>query len=416
MELKVEPSGSLEGEVKAPPSKSCTHRAVIIASLADGVSGISEPLLSSDTKASIRACKQLGAGVSGNLKIKGVSGNLRNPNGINVDNSGTTIRILTSVCSTLDEKVTLTGDLSIQKRPMQPLLDALGQLGVKTNSNNGCAPVTVRGPIINNICSIPGNVSSQYISGLLIAGGLTCMEIRVTTEMKSKPYVDLTLDLMERFGVKVENNDYKGFTVGKGTYKATEYTVEGDYSGAAFLLSAAALTDSDVVVKNLFKDSKQGDKKIVEILKEMGADIKVSKDSVRVRGGNELHGIDMDLSQTPDLMPIASVLGALGKGKTLLHSVEHARFKESDRIDAMSRELKKMGAKIEEKKDGMILEGVKELKGAKMKGYHDHRIVMALAVAGLRADKASVIEGAESIPVSFPGFKEVMKRLGGKLN
>jgi len=430
MELAVKETRELKGVVKAPPSKSYTHRAIIVSGLASGVSRISDALLSADPLASVDAVRAAGAKVEfddgdghgareGDLLITGNGGRVKAPaREVDVKNSGTTIRIMSSVFSLCDRRVRLTGDESIQKRPMGPLLNTLEQLGVETASMNGRPPLTVDGPLQPGKCSIPGDVSSQFISGLLITLPLLDGDstLEITTELKSKPYIDLTLQMMRRFGVDVENRGYRDFVIkGNQKYKAGDYTVEGDYSGAAFLLAAAALTKSHVTVENLFLDSKQGDKKIVDILKAMGAEVKVGQDSVQVFGSGaagSLDGIDVDLSQAPDLLPIMAVLGAAAKGRTTIYNVEHARFKECDRITAMALGLKDMGVDVEERQDGLVIRGGKPLKGARIKTFKDHRIIMAFAVAGMLADGETIIEDAEHVDVSFPKFVEAMKGLG----
>jgi len=423
MKISIKPCTSLNGKASAPPSKSYSHRAIILASLAKGRSNLHNVLLSDDPKSTIRACKAIGAKIEiddNSLVIDGTSGNPKPPTKtIDVGNSGTTMRIMTAVCSLCSQKVALTGDQSIKKRPMQPLLDALGELGAETSSTNGKPPVWVKGPMRGGSCSIPGDVSSQFISGLLISSPLSPSdtEINIIGELKSKPYVDLTIEGMKDFGVEIENKNYKKFLIrGNQKYKATDYIVEGDYSGAAFLLAAAALCRSDITIENLFKGSRQGDKNIVSFLKEMGADINIEGDRVHVRGGKRLEGTKIDLSQNPDLLPILAVVGALAEGETVLHNAEHVRFKECDRIKAMATELKKMGADIKEKKDGLVIKGKEKLKGAQLHGWHDHRIVMALAVAGLNAEGKTIIDTAESIPVSFPNFVEVMNELGADIS
>jgi len=435
MELTVKKTRGLAGVVKAPPSKSYTHRAIMVAGLASGVSRIRDPLLSADPLASVDAVRAAGAkveiadgddhgDVEGDLLITGTGGRVNAPNSlVDVRNSGTTIRIMATVFSLCDQVVTLTGDESIRKRPMQPILSALEQLGVRTTATFERAPLSVRGPIKPGECNILGDVSSQFISGLLMTLPLLDGDsaINVTTELRSKPYIDLTLDVMERFGVSVEKEDgaYRKFNIkGNQKYKAADYTVEGDYSGAAFLLGAAALTDSDVTVENLFASSRQGDKKIVSILKSMGAKVKASGNSIHVVGSgqDELDGIDIDLSQTPDLLPIVAVLGAAAKGVTRIFNVEHARIKECDRIAAMAQGLKAMGADVEEKQDGLVIQGGKPLKGARINTFKDHRIIMAFAVAGMLAGGETVIEDAEHVDVSFPHFVEAMKTLGAKFS
>lgn len=421
MILSVKPANKLDGEVSVPPSKSYTHRAIIISSLAKGTSTIENPLISHDTEASLDACRKIGAEIEvrrEELRITGVSGELKTPRElIDVKNSGTTLRIMTPVASLCEGTVALTGDASIQKRPMQPLLDALEHLGVKTTSTEGRAPLTVQGPMKGGMCRIRGDISSQFISGLLIAAPLAKKEttISVTTPLKSRPYLDLTCDLMEKFGVSCIREDKTFRVSGNQIYNSIDYTIEADYSSAALILAAAAITDSEVVIPNLKLDSKQGDRKIIDVLRMMGVHVKTSRDSVLVSGTGELEGLETDLGDNPDLVPPVAVLGALAHGKTIIKNIAHLRYKESDRLKAMTAELSKMGAKIKEGADHLEIHGVKELRGGMLHGHQDHRIVMSLAVAALRAKGETKIDTADSIPVSFPNYLGVMKTLGADI-
>jgi 3-phosphoshikimate 1-carboxyvinyltransferase len=417
----IAPIKGLHGSVPAPPSKSCTHRAIIIASLSDGGSTIGSALLSADTKASLAACKAFGAKIElkrNKVLIEGVAGKPTKPDKtIDVANSGTTLRIMAAVASLCSGWVTLSGDESIRKRPMQPLLTALGELGALTSSNNGKAPVKVSGPLRGGVCCIRGDVSSQFISALLIAAPLARGDIRieVTTSTFSRPYIDLTLQAMKEAGVTAETTDY-GFQIkGAQTYHAKDYVVEGDYSSAAFVLAAAAITGSEVTVNNLRSDSLQGDRKIIEILQKMGCRLETEDGGVKVKAVSELHGVELDMSETPDLVPITAVLACFAKGETLIKNVAHLRFKESDRLRAMATELSKMGAKITEGDDFLRIEGSKPLSGGRLCGWNDHRIVMALSVAALRAGGRTTIDSAESIDVSFPGYVSAMNDLGADM-
>lgn len=420
--LHVTPTVKLSGQVKAPPSKSYTIRALVAGLLSDGVSRIRDPLYSLDTEACIRLSEKLGAGIKKRdwgLEVAGTGGKIRNPGQVlDSENSGTTIRILSGVAALCPEKITLTGDESIQKRPIGELLDALKQLGVEAESKNGFPPHTVKGPLAGGLCKIRGDVSSQFISSLLMSAPYALKDtvINVSTPLKSRPYVDLTLDVLAHFKVRVENKDYRVFTVPHGqTYSASDYTVEGDYSSGAFILAAAALTESDVTVKNLFEESKQADKKIVEIIRDMGADVESGKDYVKVKSDGRLSGINMDLSDSPDLVPVCSVLGALAEGETVIENVEHARLKECDRIHAMAVELSRMGADISERRDGLEVRGGRLSGAAVVDSWGDHRIVMSMAVAGLKALGETVIKDAEASAVTFPDFVELMKKMGAGL-
>ncbi len=423
MKLAVQPASKLSGEAFAPPSKSYTHRAVFLASLTDGTTRIEAPLISADTRATIDFCKKIGAKIqqeTGRLIITGVGSKLTCPKEVNADNSGTTIRIATAISALTKGKTTLTGDESLKKRPMGPIIECLNKAGVKASATDGKPPLTIESSgLEGGKLTISGEVSSQFISGLLIALPLAKKDsvLRIADGLKSKPYVEMTLDLMKKFGVEVENKDFSEFTIKRQSYKTPKsYTVEGDYSSSSYMLAAGALVKgSSITTRNLFRDSRQGDKKLVEILKQMGANVIVGTDAVTVSYASRIKGGEFDLSDTPDLVPTVAVIGALAKGKTVIKNVKHARFKETDRLHAPAVELSKMGAKIAELEDGLVITGVERLKGAKVHGYDDHRMVMSLALAGLCADGETEVDTAESLDVSFPNFAEVFKKLGAKM-
>ncbi len=421
MDYLVKPTTKIDGRVNAPASKSYTIRSVISGMLSEGENIIHHPLYSADTNACIHACRELGAIITeeeDHMYITGNSGQINNPGKVlDLMNSGTSIRLLTAIASLSKSKISLTGDDSIKSRPIEPLLDALSHLGVDTTSTSGYPPHTVKGPFKGGECGIAGDVSSQFISAILMAApyGLQDTVVEVTTSLKSRPYIDLTLDILSCFGVEVKNKDYRKFHVACGqVYKPTEYVVEGDYSSAAFILSASALMESKLVVSNLFKNSLQADKKIIDILVEMGAEINVLGDLVEVCGGGSLTGITVDLSDAPDLVPIVSVLGCFAEGTTRIVNASHARLKECDRIKAMASELGKMGASIDERDDGLTIRGG-DLSGGIVDGWHDHRIIMSLAVAGLSASGTTKITGADFVDVTFPNFKPLMTSIGADI-
>ncbi|MEW6011726.1 MAG: 3-phosphoshikimate 1-carboxyvinyltransferase [Methanobacterium sp.] len=420
MELIVQKSRGISGVVKAPPSKSYTHRAVIIASLANGKSVLTDPLNSEDTLSSLKACREFGANI-GKFKdywlVEGNGGKLKTPHDVlDVKNSGTTLRIMTSVAGLAPEYSVFTGDISLKTRPMQHILDALKPLGVEAISSRGDGkpPIIVKGGFKGGKSSIPGNVSSQFISSILIAGALAPepLELEVTGEFISRPYVDMTLDVMGKFGVNVVyDSDKKIFKVNPQTYQAVDYTIEGDYSSASYLVGAAAVMGGEITIKNLFKDSKQGDKIILDIVSQMGARIEIKDDEVMVTSDGNLKGIDIDLHNAPDLLPTVSALGALAEGTTEISGVEHARFKETDRISTCAQELAKLGVNVKEKPDGMaILGGVKS---GIVQSHGDHRLVMALSLVGLKVGVK--IQNAGVYDVSFPNFPEVMNSLGCRM-
>lgn len=414
----------IKGEVFAPSSKSYTHRAITIASLSDECT-IHMPLISADTLASIRACEALGAKISmqeNKLHVRGFNGRPQVPdNVIDVANSGTTLRFMTAVSSLIEGISILTGDGSIRTRPNDPLLKVINSLGAIAFStrNNGCAPLVVRGKITGGNTSIDGSVSSQFISAMLLACPLASKDtvISIKGNLKSRPYIDVTMEMLRQAGVEIllKDEGVTQFIIPAGqTYGLREYTVPGDFSSASYLLAAAAMTGTSVLVRNLFP-SKQGDSAIIDILRRMGADISwdMEKGTVLVTGGKELHAGTFDVGATPDLVPTIAVLAACAKGTTVIANAEHVRYKETDRLHAMAVELTKMGVSVKEERDSLTITGG-GLHGADVHGWHDHRIVMSLTIAGMVAGNTTV-DTVRSVDISYPGFFDVMKNLGAEL-
>jgi 3-phosphoshikimate 1-carboxyvinyltransferase len=331
---------------------------------------------------------------------------------------------MTAIAALTDGVTVLTGDSSLRTRPNGPLLEALNQLGVVAFSTRGNekAPLVVKGGLKGSEVSIKGSISSQFISALLIACPLAEKStiLSIIGKLKSKPYVDVTLEMLELAGANIQTeneNDIKFIIPGKQKYDIRDYTVPGDFSSASYLLAAAAVMGrSDIIVKNLFL-SKQGDKVIIEVLKQMGADIKwdTKAGSVTIKGGQEpLKAITFDAGENPDLVPTVSVLASLAKGTSRIENAEHVRYKETDRLSALATELPKFGVQLKEEQDSLTIEGGTLLHGAAVHGWHDHRIVMALAIAGLVAGDTT-IDTAESVSVSYPGFFENMRDLGAEI-
>ena len=445
VELKVEQGNKIKGIVKAPPSKSYTHRALLVACLAEGESHLRDPLYSADTMATLEACKALGCNIEiqDNLcTVNGTAGDLKIPEDIlDLKNSGTTLRFLTTMASLTPGCTVLTGDASLRGRPMKDLLDSLNKLGVKAYStrNNGLAPMVIKNGFCGGKTEIKGDVSSQYISSILLSApyAQNPVDLSVVGDFKSRPYVEMTLDIMEKFGVNCQQKPENQFHIDKQSYHSKDYTIEGDYSSASYLLSAAAILDGEITVKNLFRDSKQGDKIILDILKEMGAEIIVKEDQVTVKGtvdsnlrdvvpnkgnntplnkftksGNvtsDLQGIHVNLENSPDLLPTVAALAAVAHGTSHITGVEHARFKETDRVHTMALELTKLGVNVTEERDGLIIQGGAH--GGVVESHDDHRLVMALTLVGLLTGGLR-IKGASAHKVSFPNFPQVMVGLG----
>jgi 3-phosphoshikimate 1-carboxyvinyltransferase len=420
MNAKVSQS-DVWGTVEAPPSKSYTHRAIVIGSLGH-YARITKPLLSADTLATVDACRAFGAEVRQEgeaIEIAGVIGKPKVPdNVIDAKNSGTTMRLCMSVAALADGATVFTGDDSLRRRPNGPLIKALNDLGAVCYSTRGtgAAPLVVHGVMEGGKVTIPGNVSSQFISSLLISCPFAKNDTRldIEGELKSKPYVDVTIEMLQAAGCEIESG-YKEFAIPSGQdYNLKEYRVPGDFSSAAYMLAAGAITKSRVSVTNLF-ESKQGDAAILEYLLDMGANVfwDTEGGTVTVDGG-DLHGIDIDAGATPDLVPTLAVLGACAEGTTNIENAEHVRFKETDRLRAITTELRKMGVEIDERRDGLTIRGG-SMHGASVDGYDDHRIVMSLAIAGLVAKGTTTINTAESVSISYPGFFDDLKKLGAKV-
>lgn len=424
------------GTVRCPSSKSYTHRALAIASLAAGESTITNALLARDTLATLACCRALGAAIESRregraVQVRGRHGSFEPPeNVLNCENSGTTIRIMTAMAGLVKKGHTvLTGDESLRRRPMQPILDALGPLGVEAYSTreNGAPPLVVRGGgIKGGMTLIDGSISSQFISGLLIAGIYANSEItlKIKGDLVSKPYVKATLATMASFGVKVDHDPgMLEYRIRNAQYRPSRFDVPSDFSTAALILSAGVLAGGDrLKVKGLNFDLPQGDSQIIEIMERMGCAVKAdrAKGEVVVHGidageGLPLEGGDFDLADTPDLLPVVSILALKAKGRVKITGVAHARVKETDRVANIARELAKLGAGVEEFQDGLTISAPKKLKNASLEAYNDHRLFMAFTIAGMMTEK-SIVAGAESVDVSYPNFVPDMKALGARLS
>lgn len=387
----------LNGSVTIPPSKSAAHRALICSYLAGGGS-VSPIIDSNDMRATV--------GVIDALK--------NNEEVMNCIESGSTLRFMIPVVASLGRKATFVGEGRLPERPIGEYLDILPKHNVKVDSN-GYLPMTIDGKLRNGSYEVNGDVSSQYITGLLLA--LANVEgdsaIILKTPLQSKPYVDMTVKVMADFGVSITETDFGYLIHGGQKFKKQDYIVEGDWSQSAFFLVAGAI-GGDVKVSGLDMNSTQGDKAIVDVLKSFGADVEIGKDYV-ISKKSRLTGTTVDATDIPDLVPIIAILGAYSNGTTTIKGAERLRFKESDRIESVVSNLKLMGVDVTETKDGMIINGSKP-QGAELKGYNDHRIVMAFSVAGLFCDGDVRIDDAKSINKSYPTFFDDYNMLGGKAN
>ncbi len=389
---------SLNGEISLPPSKSAAHRALICSFLSGG--GSVKPIINStDMEATV-----------------GIIEGLKNGESVlNCIESGSAVRFMIPVAASLGRKVTFTGEGSLVSRPLDEYINLLPKHGVNVESNGGL-PFSISGQLKNGSYEIAGDVSSQYVTGLLLA--LANLEgdsaIILTTPLQSKPYVDMTVKIMKDYGVDIRETDFGYLIKGGQKFKQLDYIVEGDWSHAAFFLVAGAV-GGNVRLKGLDINSSQGDKEIVDIIKKFGADIKCENDIVICSSG-KLNGIEVNVEDIPDMVPALAVLAAFSEGETVIKGAQRLRYKESDRIKSVVYNLKAIGADVCETDDGMIIKGSKTLHGGQLKGFNDHRIVMAFSVAALFLDGETTIDDALSINKTYPSFFDDYNKLGGKAN
>jgi 3-phosphoshikimate 1-carboxyvinyltransferase len=412
--------GEAEGRVTAPSSKSMTHRMLLCSALTRGRSIVRAPLDCDDTRATRRVLGEMGIEVSGGHSLWEVEGGtFRRPaTELHCGESGTTLRLVTAACALVDGVCRLTGDSSLAKRPIKDLVEGLNQLGVECECDGEYPPVTVRGTgaIEGGEAEIPGDVSSQFVSALLLVAPMAKRPstIRLTTPLESKPYVSMTMDAQRLFGVTAEaSEDMLSYRVEPQEYGPSEVSVEGDWSSAAYLLAAGALAGR-VSVDNLNMASSQADREIVEILSKMGAKKGIYGDSI-ILERTQLRGIEADLSDCPDLFPVVAILCAVSKGESILRGLKRLRFKESDRLSAMVENLRRMGVETRQEGDILYIEGGSP-KGGLVDPRKDHRIAMALAVLGLISESETTILDAECVSKSYPGFWGDLRSLGVNLS
>lgn len=422
-DVKIEPS-CLKGSLVVPSSKSHTLRAILFAALSTGRSRIEHVLSSPDTDAMIKAVSLLGAkvDVEGSvLYIQGCAGTLKTSDDvIQCGNSGLVLRLVGACAALISEYTVLTGDNSIRHhRPIKPLLDALNQLGVFAVSSrgDGYAPIIIKGPMLKGVAYMDGE-DSQPISGLLIAGAFAPHPTELyVTNPGEKPWIDLTLSWFQKLGIPYHAKDYTHYRMeGGAQINGFNYTVPGDLSSAAFPLAAALITQSELVIHNIDMEDSQGDKVLISLLQQMGANVTInhSTRTLNVGIGPRLKGRRIDVNDCIDALPILAVIACFAEGCTELVNGAIARKKESDRISAIACELKKMGAHIKEQADGLIISPSK-LHGAKLHTYHDHRIALSLSVAAMGATGSSVIHGVECIHKTYPGFFLDVQAIGAKI-
>lgn len=419
MKISVEQS-QLKGSVLIPASKSHTIRAVVIGSLAHGTSTIGNPLAAADPLAAVSVCERLGAQITrdSDWKVRGMDGVPSVPDDVlDTGNSGTTLYLTMATAALVDGYSVFTGDEQIRSRPAGPLLDALRGLGAEAFSTraNGRPPLVIRGPMKGGSIELDGSKTSQYLSALLLNCPLSrgTSEIRVSNPCEL-PFIEMSLRWLDEQGIEYERDGFERFRIPGGqSYSAFAKQIPGDFSSAAFFLCAAAITGSDLTLLGLDMTDSQGDKAIVRILSDMGAQIDILPNAIRIKGG-KLIGGEFDLSGTPDALPALAATACFADGETRIVNVAQARLKETDRIRVMRQELSKMGARIEELPDGLVIHG-SDMHAAEVHGHCDHRVVMALAVAGMACEDVTEVDTAEAVSITFPNFVELMKNAGAEI-
>ncbi len=410
---------SLSGEVAIPPSKSQTMRALVFALLANERATIYNPLPSPDTQAMVRACRLLGAQVDCFTDRIEVKGGMRPAEDvIDCGNSGLVLRLIGAVSALLSSHTVLTGDSSIRhRREALPLLDGLNQLGAWAISarGDGYAPIVIRGPLKGGIAQISGE-DSQPVSGLLIAAAMAPDKTELFVQNPGElPWVALTLNWLDRFHIPYENHNFEHYKIeGGAVIPGFTYTVPGDWSSALYPIAAALATNSEITLQGIDFSDPQGDKEVVALLQSMGANISISGQSLTVKKSGELKGARIDISRFIDAITLLPVLACRAQGPTHIYGGSIARSKESDRIRSIASQLRKMGARIEEMPDGMIIHP-SELRGAQVTCFEDHRMALALSVAALSAEGSTEIVGIETAAKSFPGYFQALKNLGAHI-
>ncbi len=418
--IEIQPAPALKATVAAPPSKSYTNRAYIVAALADGTVRLENPLFSDDTRYMREALLQFGVPVVEEKQaavVQGQGGKLNVPGReVFIGNAGTTMRFLTTLASLAPGITRLTGDDRMQERPIEDLLMCLRQMGLKAESlqGNGCPPIKIHGgkPQGGSV-TLAGDKSSQYLTSLLLSAPYFQNDtvINIEGELTSKSYVDITLDIMQTFGVSVLNEFYRKFTIPAGQhYRARSYAVEGDASSASYFFAAAAVTGGEVSVTNLNPDSAQGDIHFPDALEQMGCEVKRSGEKITVFG-NPLRGITIHMNDMPDVVQTLAVVALFSEGKTTMTGIANLRIKETDRIAALANELTRLGASVAAGEDFLIIEpGTHQ--PAEVETYDDHRMAMSFAVAGLGIPGVK-IKNPRCVDKSFPNFFEHFQELYG---
>ena len=417
----------MAGTIAIPPSKSLSHRALICAGLSQGKSILGNILPSQDILATCKALESLGVKIDWEkeqnnkdihpITVKGQSYPRAIHKEINCRESGSTLRFLIPLAALTGEKIRFIGQGKLGQRPLEPYYEIFQQQNIRYRTTQGGLPLTIQGKLQPGIYSLRGDISSQFITGLLFALPLLDGDstIILTTPLESKGYIDLTLDTLEKFSLDIENQNHQKFIIkGNQQYKAKDYSIEGDFSQGAFWLVAGTL-GGEIQSTHLNPQSLQGDRVIVDILRQMGGDISQRAQTILAKP-SLTKGITIDAAHCPDLVPILAVLASLSQGNTRIINAQRLRIKESDRLKAISTELNKLGAQVEELPDGLIIQGRENLQGGEVDSWNDHRIAMALAIASIKCKEPVIMTNSEAVTKSYPYFWRDFEKLGGEIH
>jgi len=424
--LQIEPH-KLTGVIQIPPSKSVSHRAIISAALAEGRSAISNVLMSQDMIATCKIMESFGATIvyqeeedhRFTLIIDGNPNVALKHKELECNESGSTLRFIIPIALLQEEEAIITGKGRLVKRPMEPYYEIFDDKKIAWSrlQEGSELPLSLKGKLTPGVYSLSGGVSSQFITGLMFALPLLSgnSRIHLTSALESRPYIDITLEVLKNFGIEIINDRYRNFLIkGNQQFKATDYRVEGDFSQGAFWMVAGSI-GTEMRCRDLNLESFQGDKVIAEIIGKMGGQIDKLDEGLLVHGA-KTKGITIDVSQCPDLVPILAVLASFSQGQTRIINGERLRFKESDRLMATADVLNRLGGRVTETKDGLIIDPVESLSGATVSSHNDHRIAMAVAIASMMSDSPITLEGADAVNKSYPHFWDDFKFLGGVIH
>jgi 3-phosphoshikimate 1-carboxyvinyltransferase len=410
----------LSATVRVPGSKSLTNRALLIAALANGTTRISNALFSDDSKYFANTLKTLGFDIqldepNQEMTVTGLGGKIPTPEAeLFIGNAGTAARFLSAFLTLGNGEYVLDGDARMRERPIGDLIDALHQLGVELEATNNCPPVEIFAKgLLGGKTKIAGNISSQFLSALLMVApyAKSLIEIEVTTELNSKPYVDMTIAIMQEFGVEIERDGYKRFTIQPTSYLPhTTYQIESDTSAASYFFAAPAICGGTVRVDAISRKSKQGDIAFLAILEQMGCAINEGENFIEVTSMQNLQGVEVDMRDIPDTAQTLAVIAPFASSPTRIRGIASARLKETDRVHATCTELTRLGVRVEEHADGMTIYPCSEIQPATIQTSNDHRMAMAFSLIGLRADGIT-IENPSCVSKTFPNFFEVLDSL-----